>query len=85
MTQDNDRIFAALPDLYPDSHLEIYRSWMVARVQELKREQPWRSKKGCRQIAGKEWLELRRQHKREQREKSCARAGRPARPMPFGR
>ena len=38
MTRDSDRIFAALPDLYPDQHLEISRSWIVTRVQELKFE-----------------------------------------------
>jgi hypothetical protein len=72
MTRSNDRIFAALPDLYPDRHLEICQSWIVARVQELKREDPSRSKKDCWRTASKEWSELRRQHKREQREKSRA-------------
>ena len=72
MTRDSDRIFAALPDLYPDQHLEISRSWIVTRVQELKLERPTRSKKDCWRAASKEWLELRRQHKHEQREKSRA-------------
>jgi hypothetical protein len=75
MTQDSDNI-AAIP--------EAYRSWTLARAQELKRADPSRSKKDCWRGAQSEWHELRRQWKRKQREERRMRAGRPVRPMPFG-
>jgi hypothetical protein len=63
MTQDINNI-TAIP--------EAYRSWMAARVQELKRENPVRSNKDRWRTAQSEWLELRRQHKRQQKENNRA-------------
>ena len=47
-----------------DYALDDYRSWILARMQKLKCEDPSRSKKNCWRIAQKEWIELRRQQKR---------------------
>jgi len=44
---------------------EYYWSWVTTRVQELKRENPARSKKDCWRAAQKEWNELVRRHKHE--------------------
>ena len=41
---------------------EYYWSWVTTRVQELKRENPARSKKDCWRAAQKEWNELVRPH-----------------------
>ena len=49
-----------------------WQKWQYARMQELKRSNPSRSKKDCWRYASKEWAELRRQYKREQREKAAA-------------
>jgi hypothetical protein len=61
MTRDNDssRTLVAQND---------WRGWISARTQELKRDNFSRSKKECWRAAQDEWNELRRQHKREQKE-----------------
>jgi hypothetical protein len=47
--------------------VDVFRSWMAARTQALKRDYPSLSKKGCWRIAQTEWNELRRQQKRAAR------------------
>jgi hypothetical protein len=44
-----------------------YRSWLLARMEELKRDDPRRSKKDRWRIAQNEWNELRRRQKRAAR------------------
>jgi hypothetical protein len=46
---------------------DVYRSWMAARTQALKRDYPSLAKKDCWCIAQTEWNELRRQQKRAAR------------------
>jgi hypothetical protein len=48
-----------------DALTEYYRDWVPTRAQELKQDNPARSKKDCWRAAQKEWHELVRRHKHE--------------------
>jgi hypothetical protein len=66
------KAFAWLNEYLPansgrDAMVDVFRSWMAARTQALKRDYPSLSKKGCWRIAQTEWNELRRQQKRAAR------------------
>jgi hypothetical protein len=42
---------------------EYYWDWMATRAQELKQDDPARSKKDCCRVAQREWIEMVRRHK----------------------